>query len=103
MKLALWRACAVALSTMLLILLSLSAIAAVVANASPGFSGTNELAHPGSVIVEQITDPAAVQPPLHRGDRVALADRSLPNRLRFAQGRPGDRFALTGTGADGTP
>jgi hypothetical protein len=98
-----WRAFAVTVGVLLIAFVLMDSAAAVFAGATQGFDGTNHSSRPGTVVVKRITDPAAIDGPLHVGDSVRLEDSSLGNRLLFSKQRVGDRFAFVGTTAQGVP
>jgi len=96
-----WRIVAVGVGSVLLALVLLNIAAALFANADQGFVGRPEPMLPDVYVVSRVTQPKAIEGPLHVGDRVRLEDSSLANRLRFLQQRPGDRFAFVGLTAGG--
>ena len=97
-----WRPFAVSACGLLLGFVVLDCVAAVVANAQPAFTGTFDRYEPGVLTVVTITHRAAIEGPIHLGDRVRLEDGSLANRLRFARDRPGERFVFVGAAKDGS-
>ncbi len=96
-----WRLAAVTIAVVLLAFVVADCTAALVANADAGFVAQPDGRHPGDYVVQSVTNPKAIDGPLHAGDRVRLADGSLTNRLRFVRQRAGDRFAFTGTTSGG--
>ncbi len=103
MKPGLWRALAVAVAAVLFAFALLDTATAVFANGDNGFTAHVAADGSGLIVVDRVTDPAALSAPLHPGDRIRLEDRSFMNGLRFLRSRIGDRFTLVGTSATGAP
>ncbi|HEY0380935.1 MAG TPA: hypothetical protein VGC72_01940 [Candidatus Elarobacter sp.] len=103
MKPAVWRLLAVTIGALLFIATVLNCYSALFANSDLAISGRPDPAHPDSFVITKIKDPHAIEGTVHPGDRAALEDNSLANRLRLLRGRAGERFVFAGTTPDGKP